>query len=87
MRDCIDIYSIETRLPVTSIQPISGLNAPIMFIHEGRSLMATTDNNTVRLWEISGDKLATILHDGQSLMASYGMLNLMSIQNDQTTAQ
>ena len=31
--------------------------------------MTTTDNNTVRLWEIScGLKMATILHDGQSLM-------------------
>ena len=66
MRDCIDIYNTETRNPITSIKPISGLDAPIMFIHEGNALVGTTDGNTVRLWDISsGTKLATILHDGK----------------------
>ena len=71
MRDCVDIYDIETRMPTASLHPISGLNAPIMFIHEGGSLVSTTDDNTVRLWNISsGIKLATILHDGECINAS-----------------
>ena len=66
MRDCIDIYNTETRLPTTSLRPVSGLNAPIMLIHGGTSLVGTMDGNTVRLWSMpSGIKLATILHDGE----------------------
>lgn len=63
MRDCFDVYNTDTRVPVVSLRPTNGLNAPIMFIHGGNVVLGATKGNLARLWDSSsGSKLATLQH-------------------------
>ena len=66
MHNFFDVYDTKTRLPLTALRPAAGLNAPVLFVLGGRTILGASNSASARLWNsVTATKLATLEHSSK----------------------